>query len=57
MQTQVEELYSIFNLEYRSPLYQEGCHMDCQQSPSIQHSLKTQVRREKHNGHTHSTTL
>jgi hypothetical protein len=41
---QVEELYFIFNLEYRLPLYQEGYHMDCQHSLNTQHSLKTQVR-------------
>ncbi len=29
---QVEEVVFIFNLEYRLPLYQEGYHMDCQQS-------------------------
>jgi hypothetical protein len=43
VQAQVEELYFIFNLEYRLPLYQEGYHMDCQQSLNAQHSLKTQV--------------
>jgi hypothetical protein len=40
VQAQVEELYFIFNLEYRLPLYQEGYHMDCQQSLNAQHSLK-----------------
>jgi hypothetical protein len=44
VQTQVEEMCFIFNLEYRLPLYQEGYHMDCQQSLNAQHSLKTQVR-------------
>jgi hypothetical protein len=43
-QAQVEELYSILNLEYRLPLYQEGYHMDCQQSLKAQHCLKSQVR-------------
>jgi hypothetical protein len=32
MQAQVEGVYFIFNLEYGLPLYQEGYHMDCQQS-------------------------
>jgi hypothetical protein len=32
MQTQIEGVDFIFNLEYRLPLYQEGYHMDCQQS-------------------------
>jgi hypothetical protein len=32
MQDQVEGVYFIFNLEYGLPLYQEGYHMDCQQS-------------------------
>jgi hypothetical protein len=41
VQAQVEELYFIFNLEYRLPLYQEGYHMDYQQSLNAQHSLKT----------------
>jgi hypothetical protein len=44
VQAQVEELYFIFNLEYRLLLYQEGYHMNCQQSLNAQHSLKTQVR-------------
>jgi hypothetical protein len=44
VQAQVEELYFIFNLEYRLPLYQEGYHMDCQQSLNTQQKLKTQVR-------------
>jgi hypothetical protein len=44
VQAQVQELYFIFNLEYRLPLYQEGYHMDCQQSFNVQHSLKTQMR-------------
>jgi hypothetical protein len=44
MQAQVEELYFIFNLEYRLPLYQEGYHMYCQQNLNAEHSLKTQVR-------------
>jgi hypothetical protein len=43
VQAQVEELYFIFNLEYRLPLYQEGYHMDRQQSFNAQHSLKTKV--------------
>jgi hypothetical protein len=30
VQAQVKELYSIFNLEYMLPLYQEGYHKDCQ---------------------------
>jgi hypothetical protein len=41
VQAQVEELYFIFNLEYRLPLYQEEYYMDCQQSLKAQHSLKT----------------
>jgi hypothetical protein len=41
VQDQVEELYFIFYLEYRLPLYQEAYHMDCQQSLNDQHSLKT----------------
>jgi hypothetical protein len=44
VQTQVEEVYFIFNLEYRLPLYQQGYQMDCQQSLNAEHSLKTQVR-------------
>jgi hypothetical protein len=40
MQAQIEELYFIFNLEYRLPLYQEGYHIHCQQSLNTQHSLK-----------------
>jgi hypothetical protein len=32
VQAQVEEIYFIFNLEYKLSLYQEGYHMDCQQS-------------------------
>jgi hypothetical protein len=44
VQSQVEELYFIFNLEYRFPLYQKGYHMDCQQSLNAQLSIKTQVR-------------
>jgi hypothetical protein len=31
MQAQ-DEVVFIFNLEYRLPLYQEGYHIDCQQS-------------------------
>jgi hypothetical protein len=41
VQAQIEELYFIFNLEYRLPLYQEGYYMDCQQSLNTQHSIKT----------------
>jgi hypothetical protein len=41
VQAQVEELYFIFILKYRLPLYQEGYHMDYQQSLNAQHSLKT----------------
>jgi hypothetical protein len=44
VQAQVEELYFIFNLEYRLPLYQERYHMDCHQSLNAQYGLKTQVR-------------
>jgi hypothetical protein len=44
VQAQVEELYFIFNLEYRLPLYQEGYHMYWQRSLNAQHSLKTEVR-------------
>jgi CRP-like cAMP-binding protein len=36
-------------------LYQEGYHIDCQQSLNAQHSLKSQVRRVKSNGLIHST--
>jgi hypothetical protein len=32
MQAQDEEVVFIFNLEYMLPFYQEGYHMDCQQS-------------------------
>jgi hypothetical protein len=32
MQAQIEGVDFIFNLEYRLLLYQEGYHMDCQQS-------------------------
>ncbi len=56
VQAQVEEVVYIFNLEYRLPLYQEGYHMDCQQSLNA-HSLKTQVKRVKNNGLIHSTSL
>jgi hypothetical protein len=38
------------------PLYQEGYHMDCQQSLNAQHSPKTQVRWVKHNYLIHSTS-
>jgi hypothetical protein len=38
------------------PLNQEGHHMDRQQNLNTQHSLKTQVRWVKHNGHTHTHT-
>jgi hypothetical protein len=41
VQAQVEELYFIFNLEYRLSLYQEGHHMHCHQSLNAQHILKT----------------
>jgi hypothetical protein len=41
VKAQVEELYFIFYLEYRLPLYQGGYHMDCQRSLNAQHSLKT----------------
>jgi hypothetical protein len=41
VQAQVKELYFIFNPEYRLPLFQEGHHMDCQQSLNAQHNLKT----------------
>jgi hypothetical protein len=34
MQAQVEGVDFIFNLEYRLSLYQEGYHMDCEQSPN-----------------------
>jgi hypothetical protein len=44
VQGPAEEVIFIFNLEYRLPLYQEGYHMDCQQSLNAQNSLKTQVR-------------
>jgi hypothetical protein len=44
VQAQVEEMCFIFNLEYRLSLYQEGYHMDCQQSLNSQYSLKAQVR-------------
>jgi hypothetical protein len=40
MQVQVEKMHFIFNLEYRLSLYQEGYHMDFQQSLNVQHSLK-----------------
>jgi hypothetical protein len=43
VQAQIEELYFIFNLDYRLPLYQEGYHMNCQQSLNAQNRLKTQV--------------
>jgi hypothetical protein len=56
VQAQVEEKYFIFNLEYRLLLYQEGYHMDCQQSLNAQQSLKTQVRLVKHNDLTHYTS-
>jgi hypothetical protein len=49
VQAQVQELYFMFNLEYRLPLYQEGYHMDCQQSFNAQHILKPQMRWVKHN--------
>jgi hypothetical protein len=44
VQAQVEEVVYIFNLEYKLLFYQEGYHMDCQQSLNAQHILKTQVR-------------
>jgi hypothetical protein len=57
VQSQVEELYFIFNLEYMLPLYQEVYHMDCQQSLNAQHSPKIQVRWVKHNDLIHCTYL
>jgi hypothetical protein len=44
VQAKVEEVVYIFNPEYRLLLYQEGYHMDYQQSFNIQYSIKTQVR-------------
>jgi hypothetical protein len=44
MQSQVEELSFIFDLSVDMPLYQEGYHMDCQQSLNAQHNLNTPVR-------------
>jgi hypothetical protein len=41
VQAQVEEMFFIFNLEYVLPFYQEGYHIDYQQSLNAQHSLKT----------------
>jgi hypothetical protein len=41
---QVEEMYFILILSIGMPLYQEGYHMDCQQSLNAQNSLKPQVR-------------
>jgi hypothetical protein len=41
---QVEEMYFILILSIGMPLYQEGYHMDCQQSLNVQNSLKPQVR-------------
>jgi hypothetical protein len=38
------------------PLYQEGYHMNCQQSLNSQHSLKTQVRWMEYNGLIHSNS-
>jgi hypothetical protein len=35
VQAQVEEKYFIFNVEYRLPLYQEGYHMDFQQTQCL----------------------
>jgi hypothetical protein len=32
VQAQVEGVDFIFNLKYRLLLYQEGCHIDCQQN-------------------------
>jgi hypothetical protein len=44
VQAQVEELCLYLILSIDMPLYQEGYHMDCQQSLNAQHSLKPQVR-------------
>jgi hypothetical protein len=45
VQAQVEELCILYLiLSIGMLLYQEGYHMDCQQSLNTQHSLKTQVR-------------
>jgi hypothetical protein len=44
VQAQVKEVIFIFNLEYRLPLYQEGYHMDCQQSLNAHIAKKNQVR-------------
>jgi hypothetical protein len=44
VQAQVEEIHFYLMLSIGMPLYQEGYHMDCQQSLNAQHSLKTQVR-------------
>jgi hypothetical protein len=35
IQGQVEWVDFIFKLEYRLPFYQEGYHMDCQQSLNV----------------------
>jgi hypothetical protein len=35
VQAQIEGVDFILNLEYRLPLYQEGYHMDCQQSLNV----------------------
>ena len=47
-------LYLILSID--TPLYQEGCYIDCQQSLMLNKSLNTQVRWVKHSGHTHSTS-
>jgi hypothetical protein len=44
VQAQIKELFLYLILSIGMPLYQEGYHMDCQQSHNAQHSLKTQVR-------------
>jgi hypothetical protein len=44
VQVQVEGCGLYLILSVGLPLYQEGYHMDCQQSLNAQHSLKAQVR-------------
>jgi hypothetical protein len=56
VQTQVAEMYFIFNLECRYAALSWGMPHGCQQSLNAQHSLKIKVRRVKHNDLTHSTS-
>jgi hypothetical protein len=52
----LKKLFIYFSLEYMVPLYQEGYHIDWQKKSQCSHSLKTQVKLEKHNDLIHYTS-